>query len=162
YQQGSLLVTNLMAERLLASDMSVSLDETLWNFAKAEEKIMLGIEDFEAQVRLMQRIPVDLQLKSLKSAIANISKFRKATLRTTDIYQQGDIFQLYQLTKKSLGKMRKIMLYERNRNMATRIEKLSAEQHLFAAIGAAHLAGEKGVIKLLKASGLKLRPERIG
>jgi uncharacterized protein YbaP (TraB family) len=42
--------------------------------------------------------------------------------------------------------------------MAERIIKLSADQSLFTAIGAGHLAGKKGVLRLLKKAGLKVVP----
>jgi uncharacterized protein YbaP (TraB family) len=41
--------------------------------------------------------------------------------------------------------------------MAHRLNLMVREQSLFAAIGAGHLAGEKGVLRLLKKQGLKLK-----
>jgi len=88
----------------------------------------------------------------------NISGFSKEHHKMTTLYEQQDIHQMYRSTKKSIGGARKILLYNRNAIMAERIERMAREQTIFSAVGAAHLAGKKGVIKLLKNAGLKVKP----
>ena len=45
--------------------------------------------------------------------------------------------------------------------MAKRIGLMAKEQSIFAAIGASHLGGQKGVLRLLKKEGFKVRPVQI-
>jgi uncharacterized protein YbaP (TraB family) len=69
--------------------------------------------------------------------------------------------QLYKMVKKNSKGMRPLMLYRRNEVMAERIGALVQEQRVFAAIGAAHLGGGKGVLRLLKKQGLTLHPVQV-
>ena len=157
-----LIISNLMAGHILSSDRAVSLDQALWNFAKAEEKILLGVESLEEQMEIFQHIPLKVQTQSLVKSMKSISQFRKATLKSVEVYQSGDIVKLYKMAKKGNGKLRKILLYDRNQIMATRIARLIAEQNIFIAIGAGHLAGSKGVLKLLKEEEVKVKHLSIG
>jgi uncharacterized protein YbaP (TraB family) len=76
----------------------------------------------------------------------------------TTLYLEGDIQKLYKATKKGSGKLRKILLFNRNKIMANRIDQFAKEETFFAAIGAGHLGGEKGVLRLLKLKGWKVKP----
>ena len=50
------------------------------------------------------------------------------------------------------------LLTKRNKRWIPQIEKLAKEKSVFVAVGAAHLGGKNGVIKLLKAAGYKVKP----
>ncbi len=50
------------------------------------------------------------------------------------------------------------MLYERNEIMARRFVEIASERSLFCAVGAGHLAGEKGMLRQLKKQGFKTTP----
>jgi uncharacterized protein YbaP (TraB family) len=53
----------------------------------------------------------------------------------------------------------KALLMERNRNMSEKLQKLMSNGHrVFAAIGAAHLAGDRGIIERLRAMGYTVTP----
>lgn len=50
------------------------------------------------------------------------------------------------------------ILYIRNRDMVNSLEKIVTKGSLFAAVGAAHLDGEKGMINMLRQKGYTLTP----
>ncbi len=156
-----LLISNLLTESQLSKDMPLSLDATLWEFAKENEKVTIGVETFEEQIEILTNIPLDYQLKGLIDLIQNYKKFKKQLLKLTKLYEQGDIQKLWKTSKKQAGSMRKLMIYDRNKIMADRIANLASEQSIFASVGAGHLSGGKGVIRLLKKKGLKLKPVKI-
>ena len=151
-------ITNIMAEVVLSNDRLKSLDETLFHFAKEQNKILLGIETVEEQLAIMKNIPLYHQVKALKDTFKNIKQFRKQVLKMTQLYENADIQQLYKSSKKSTGADRKLLLYDRNEIMATRMIKMMREQTMVCAIGAAHLAGKRGVLRLLKKEGLTVKP----
>ena len=153
-----LLVTNVITESLLSVDMPLSLDATLWQFAKEQEKVTMGIESFEEQLDILSEISLDFQVKGLTDMVRNFKKFKKQLYKMTELYQQGNIRQLYKSSKKQAGNMRKLMFYDRNKIMADRIAKLVREQSIFVSVGAGHLSGGKGVLRLLKREGFKVRP----
>ena len=84
-----------------------------------------------------------------------MSKFNRSVLKLVDLYEKEDIHKIYIMSKKQLGKLRDIMLYERNEQMAEFIDQHKSI-NAFYAIGAAHLGGEKGVLTKLKRRGWQL------
>lgn len=153
-----LLFNNLLSERILSEDMPFSLDENLWQYAEGAGKTLLGVESFSEQLRIMSSIPLDHQIKALIWTGKNFSRFRKQLLKTVQLYEKGDLRQLHRSAKKSLHGLRKLLLYQRNFNMADRIIELMQSQTIVVAIGAGHLAGGKGVLRLLKQQGCKVNP----
>jgi len=153
-----LLITNFLTKKILAEENIVSLDEHLFDFAKSEERLLLGIETYLEQYEIMKKIPIDFQLKGLLEIGKNSKKFRQNLVRTAHLYAEADLQKLYKSVKKGAGRMRKLLLFQRNLIMAERINRMLREQTLFAAIGAGHLGGEKGILRLLKRKGLTVTP----
>jgi len=156
-----ILISNLMSESILSADMPLSLDETLWKYARSNDRVVLGIETFQEQLEILKKIPLEYQVKSLLDIARNFKSYRKQLLKMTGMYESADLHQLHQSARKSVKGMRKLMLYNRNVIMADRIAKMAAEQSLFAAVGAGHLGGKKGVLSLLKKKGIKVSPVRM-
>lgn len=153
-----LFVINLITQHILAQNSAVSLDEHLWQYAQTKGKEGVGVERFAEQLAVLQKIDIETQVQLLVKLGKNVKSFRQQLLKTADIYQSGDIRKLYKVTKKSTGKMRKTLLYHRNLIMAERITQWHQNDAICAAIGAAHLAGEKGVLRYLKQRGFQLQP----
>lgn len=74
-------------------------------------------------------------------------------------YRDRNIFLLDSLNSGMYNKSYlENMLYIRNREMADNIDRIAKKGSLFSAIGAAHLAGEKGVIQMLRDMGYTVTP----
>lgn len=153
-----IMIVNLINERLLADCHPISMDTSLWQTAEEKGKILKGIETFEEQLQLLERIPIKYQLKNLLSIVKDIGKYKRQLLHLSALYDAGDIQRLYKISKKGLGPIRKFMLKDRNEIMVARITELATEQPLFCAIGAGHLAGKYGVLRLLKQQGITVKP----
>ena len=54
--------------------------------------------------------------------------------------------------------MRKVLLYDRNQTMVHQFMEFAQYNSIFAAVGAGHLAGAKGMLRLLKQKGYQVRP----
>ncbi len=156
-----IMIVNLINERILADCNPISMDKRLWQVAEEKGKILKGIETFEEQLLLLERIPIKYQLKNLLSIVKNIGKYKQQLLHLAEIYDTGDIQKLYKVSKKGLGPMRKFMLKDRNEVMTNRIIELASKQPLFCAIGAGHLAGKNGVLRLLKQKEFTIKPINI-
>jgi hypothetical protein len=72
------------------------------------------------------------------------------------IYVSEDIDKL--LNYSQSNRERDIVLIKRNVKMARRMDSLSSIRTMFFAVGAAHLAGDSGVIDLLRKRGFKVDP----
>lgn len=77
-----------------------------------------------------------------------------------NMYLQGDIHSLDRLMRTSLTVYPGLyddLILKRNVIMANGIDTLLGKDKLFIAVGAGHLAGDKGIINLLREKGYRLR-----
>ena len=153
-----LFLTNLLTENVLNNENQLSLDESLWQFAKENGKILRGIETLAEQINVLKKMTLADQIKGLKDIVRHHATFRKQLQNMVKLYEKQDILALYNAAKKTAKSSRKIMLYDRNELMTERIIALSHEGKLCVAIGAGHFAGKKGVLNLLKKSGCNVKP----
>lgn len=148
---------SMITARCHGTDMDEPLDLYLWNYAKKEGMDMKGIETIEEQVDVIMSYPLQQQLRDLAKLLGSVAGFKQKVQKVLEYYQEGDIQQLYRQGRRSLGGMRKKMLFERNHRMADRIFEMISSQNWFIGIGAGHLAGKEGVLRLLKLKGVKVR-----
>jgi uncharacterized protein len=151
-------LTNMLSENALNSDNFLSLDESMWQFAKNEGKILRGIETFDEQLEILQKMSLSDHIKGLKDIVSKHDKFRKKLQKMIKLYENQDITALYQLAKKTSQANRKLMLFDRNELMTKRIIALSKQNSMCVAVGAGHLSGKKGILNLLKKEGYILKP----
>lgn len=153
-----IFVQNLLAERFLSQEAPLALDSWLWEQAREMGLERTGLETFESQKQVLLAISPRQQLRMLLGSVRNLSAYRKQINHLTNLYEKGDLPGLYRISRKSAGGFRKSLLFQRNLVMADRIEYFCRQQTLFAAVGAAHLPGAKGVLRLLKKKGFQIHP----
>lgn len=153
-----LVISNMISESILTRSYDLALDHFLWQYAQAMGLKMKGLESAADQFRIMRAIPLDIQLKSLQSCAKDVSKFRKKVLRLSELYKESELTKLYKTSKKSMGNLRKLMIYDRNDYMSNNLIKLTEQGATFCAVGAAHLPGGKGIIRNLKKAGFSVKP----
>lgn len=151
-----LLLVNVIAEAILSKEHKLPLDMFLWKMAKEKGLQLEGVESYESQQIIMRKIKLKDQAKMVSEIARNPSKYRKSILQMANLYEEENILLLYKKGKRSLGRYRNILLKRRNKIMAARTEELSQTQSAFIAVGAGHLAGNYGVLRLLKEKGWKL------
>lgn len=153
-----LILTNIIAESVLTGTYEIALDQYLWQFALLNEKTMYGLESAEDQFGTLEKIPIDVQLKGFVAMAKDVGKFRRQILQLNQTYQEQNISKLYRLSKRSMGGLRNLMIYERNRKMVEGLIPIIEKSPAFCAVGAAHLWGGKGMIRSLKHAGYKVNP----
>jgi uncharacterized protein YbaP (TraB family) len=130
--------------------------------AKENAIEIVGLETVEEQMRAVDQIPLqeqaDLLVELAKDYTAQKVLFRKLI----SLYQQQalDSLHYYMLQQLEYAKYEEFLLNQRNRKWVPVIEKYIREDPVFIAIGAGHLAGEQGLIKLLKEKGYSVKPLR--
>lgn len=146
---------------ILSNHSGKPMDAQLFEHALNKGLTVGGLETPERQMEIAALIPIDYQTKMLADTLRNVSSFKKKNQLLLRDYFDGKVNEVYKKTKKSLGKIRGLLLYERNELMAA-----SIDQHLqsnpqmahFFCFGAAHLGGQKGVLAHLKRSGYVVKP----
>lgn len=137
-----------------------SYELNLMGLAGKQKSEVIGLESIEEQMAIFDTIPYDRQAGMLVNMIDKMPETRKEFHDLVRLYKQQDLQGLYNLTLKSefgMDGQDEVMLFQRNQNWISRIDKMVHEKPTFIAVGAAHLGGEKGVISLLRKAGYKVR-----
>ncbi|MFT6924408.1 MAG: hypothetical protein ACJA1C_003430 [Crocinitomicaceae bacterium] len=126
------------------------------------EKIKgVGLETMEEQIAFFDAFSVEEQVQMLMESIKDDEKSADQTKRMQQMYKRQNLDSLYiMITEESesiAGKDAEL-LDDRNKNWIPKIEKLIAKERTFIAVGAGHLGGPEGVIRLLKKEGYTLTP----
>jgi uncharacterized protein YbaP (TraB family) len=150
-------ITNMLSGLCAKPVRPQALDHHLWKFALEAGKELAGLESMEDQISILGRIPMDFQVRSLRSAADNISSFRKKINTLDDQYGRGDVKGLYFGARSSLGVIRQLMTTERNLKMTEKLLSLSSAKPTFASAGAAHMYGRDGILAHLKRHGYKVK-----
>ena len=155
-----LIISSLLAKSAFDLREVYSPDEDLWKMATELNLNRIGLEPKGREIEIMENLPMKYQLNTLRAIAANVSKYRRKLKELNQLYLKGDLEKLYRSTMKGTGGMKEVLIYQRNIEMATNFVQIAKEQPIFAAVGAAHLPGEKGLLKLIKNEGFALKPLR--
>jgi hypothetical protein len=156
--QHPIQVSALLTSCLLPEDAPCSLDETLWKIAGEAGKKRVGVESFEGQIATIRAIPFEQHLKNLVSLIHGFARQRKHLEKMMRWYQAGSLQKLHKAARKDASGMRKTLLFDRNESMTRAFLTIAREGPLFCAVGAGHLAGGKGMLRMLKLAGCTVKP----
>ncbi|MBL7810198.1 MAG: TraB/GumN family protein [Saprospiraceae bacterium] len=151
-------VSSTLSMMHLLAETPYSLDETLWHFARSLPIPTTGVESFSEQIETIHRIPLETHVKGLTWLLKNEARHKRRMQKMLRWYSSGDLKSLYQSAKKDAKGMREVLLYRRNKIMAERFVELASSTSLFCAVGAGHLAGGKGMLRLIKKAGFKITP----
>lgn len=130
--------------------------------AQDQEKKVLGLETIEFQMSIFDSIPYKTQAKMLVESLKSDSLIGGDDFaEMAKLYKNEEIEKLAALINADttgIGNYATILLVNRNKAWIPRMKELMKEQPTFFAVGAGHLAGEHGVIPLLKKAGYTLTP----
>jgi len=136
---------------------SKSFEVELNKLAEKNKMTTLGLETIQMQMDLVNDVPYEEQIKLLLEGL------------TTDNSEYNTMLNCY--LKQDLNKLGELMndaelspefnanfLVKRNQNWIPQISKMVQEKPIFIAVGAGHLPGEQGVLKLLQEAGYTVMP----
>lgn len=154
------MISTMLIPKLMDCPMK-SFEEELMKVTKDQQEEVYGLEKVEDQLAVFDAIPYERQMEELvKAAKEGLDIQKKEFADMMNIYASGDINEMHAFMKKSENQMyaefEDVMLDNRNKNWIPVIEKVAKEKPTFFGVGAAHLAGENGVIKLLRKQGYKV------
>jgi uncharacterized protein len=138
-----------------------SYELSLVEKATSENMEVFGLETMEEQVSFLDKIPQEQMADMLYEGVSNIDSSRNEFNKMVEVYIEEDLESLYEMIKASESDMEgfeQFMLIDRNRTWIKKITEFSNTKSTFFAVGAGHLAGENGVIALLKKEGYTLTP----
>ena len=154
------MISAMFIPKLLECPMQ-TIETELVKISKEQKEEVYGLETILDQLTVFDKIPYKTQVEELvKTAKDNMVKDKIEMKKMVDIYDDEDIEAMLEIMDESENKIASdfndILLNDRNANWIPIIEKVSKEKPTFYGVGAGHLAGEKGVIKLLRKRGYKV------
>lgn len=139
------------------------LDMYIYRLGRKLNKIVMGVEDYKESDKLVKEAYRDMYKdKKAKRYYSYDNYDYKRGME--DAYRKGDLDlldSLNEVTTISRAFNEKFLL-KRNDIQANSIDTILKKHSLFVGVGAAHLAGPRGVIEILRQKGYKLRPVFIG
>ena len=150
----------MLSEMELGNDSATVLDAWLQEHAQAMGKRIAGLETIAEQLAAVERIPLREQARLLYEVVIRDSSHNDMS-EAMNAYAARDLDALMGIVGRDgmPEHADKALLEERNGHMADRLEKFMSGGHrVFAAVGAAHLAGDDGLIALLRARGYLVEP----
>lgn len=145
----------------------VSYEEKYAKMAKKKEKLF--VETIQEQLNVVAGDSLNIQVtKLVKDMRAGKMNAKTEFKKMTYLYLNQDLQGLHDYIVQSLiesddnpEKAKVIMdkmLISRNKNWIPKLENWMNQKSLFVAIGAGHLAGDEGVINLLRKQGYIVEP----
>ncbi|MFV8781723.1 TraB/GumN family protein [Microbulbifer sp. SA54] len=144
-------------------DPNAGIDRYFLTQAHSQNKTVLELESVLQQLKMLNELEqAELYLKQTLEQLAEMDQF---VPRITEAWKTGDLEALYDLVFREDAKehpefaqLHERLFYQRNREMANKIQTLSAQYGtLFVVVGAGHLVGDKSVTYYLKATGFNIR-----
>lgn len=138
-----------------------SYEMELYQIADKLGKTTGGLETVDFQISLFDKIPYEAQAKMLVESIKTADVENDSFKKMTEMYVSQNIEAMVSMIsegKNEITGFEDDLLYQRNRNWIPVIGAEAGKQPSFFAVGAGHLAGENGVIHLLRKAGYKVRP----
>ena len=159
-----MLASSLLMESGIGCEESVAMEQLIMEEAKKSKKRIEGLETMSYQASIFDSIPYKLQAEQLLKYVnddGSKSQADKQFEEMIEAYKAQDIEKLGEYVKDDdggLGNYEDILIYNRNRNWVQKLKTVMPERSLTIAVGAGHLAGEKGLIKLLRKEGYTVKP----
>ncbi|MDB5257775.1 MAG: hypothetical protein JWM14_2470 [Chitinophagaceae bacterium] len=150
---------SLFTEAMEKADYKYPLDVYLQEQGEKKHKEIAGIETIDEQMQALSAMSLKDQAKELEDFVNNPTDSRAELEKMIQLYQERKLLDLYDVitTSGMSDSVETALLTDRNKLMAFRIETMMLRKPVFAAIGSAHLPGEKGVLELLRRKGYKVR-----
>jgi uncharacterized protein YbaP (TraB family) len=132
------------------------MDLYFQHLGKRQGKELKGLENLDVQINaLFKQFPIERQAEMLADFVRNRDRALTELKQMNTSYRKGDLRDLEQLlSEQNYSKSEStVLLDERNRKWMEMLPSLLSEQSTFVAVGALHLAGEYGLVSLLRKAG---------
>ena len=153
-------VSSTLQQLDLRQDAEDALDLFLLKRARECGKVCYGLEEYMDQIRAIDAISLEDQADMLRQFLHDTAQVSQDFEDMLEAYLRFELDSLEKMTKDTAlpKKFEKVLVSKRNVTMAKRFVAISGEHTLFCAVGAAHLAGKKGLITLLRKKGYTVEP----
>lgn len=153
-----------MATQLQFIGKTESYEMTFEKLAKENEVEIKGLETIEQQMAIFDSLSDQQMTDMVMESIRKTDETIELTKEMMQIYNRQEIDSLYMLIQTEggvLAEEQNNFLDNRNKNWIPQIEAIIRDNKTLIAVGAGHLGGPNGVIRLLEKEGYTLIPVRL-
>ena len=134
------------------------MDKYMQTLAASKGKSVGGLETMEYQMNLLYGNSLEEQANALLE-MARDGNSKELMTELTAVYKSQDLDALWDVFKEQMtGYEYDALVSVRNRSWEKQMRELIPAQSSLFVVGSGHLSGEKGMIKLLKKAGYKVKP----
>ncbi|QCE41070.1 TraB/GumN family protein [Psychroserpens sp. NJDZ02] len=135
------------------------LDMFIYQAGKKKKKKIYSLEDIEESRYLVSKAQRNARKNKIDPWLTKLYEKENPYLVQENTYRDRNLTLLDSIGAASNTEFfRKNMLYTRNANMVHVMDSLMQSQTVFAGVGAAHLPGKKGLLKMLENKGYTVKP----
>jgi len=139
-------------------------EDQLIRLAKKYDMETLGLETIEQEVEAMNHYPLKEQAEALVHNVENFQQHFDNYEAIIDYYKEGDLSMILNITMQPFEDNKEFhrhFIDLRNLDWLPKMERKMSLAPTFFAVGAAHLPGPTGLIKLLRTKGYTVTPVEI-
>ena len=136
-----------------------AIDSHMQAMAKKDKKEVGGLETIDFQVNMLYNEPLEKQAADLLEMAEKSKEAEEDIIVLTELYRQQDLAKMWELMLEDTEpEDLETMLYGRNRNWVEQMKNIMPSASAMFVVGAGHLPGDQGLIKLLENEGYTLEP----
>jgi uncharacterized protein YbaP (TraB family) len=140
----------------------LSIEETYTKEAQGKKPVM-EMEKIEDQIKMYEEFSSQEQEQMLLQTLQVLGRSPDVYKNTAEAWKHGDAESMDMITRQSYdtgepsSKLFKAFYEDRNERMVNALKEMSADgRTYFVIVGAGHLVGDKGMLKLLENKGFKV------
>ncbi len=136
-----------------------TMEDVLRETAQQMGRPVYGLETIEELIAAQEEQPVGEQVAVLVDTVCNHARIMADTVTLMELYRRGDLAAIAHQNESGhesdplFQRMNERMLYERSEQMVARMQEHLQAGGALIAVGALHLAGERGILRLLEKQG---------
>jgi uncharacterized protein YbaP (TraB family) len=135
----------------------LGIDKHFYDMAKTAGKSTKGLETLEFQISRFDEMSMELQERLLAETLKELETTQTSFVKLADAWKSGDAAAVETIVLEDLKSepaMYQRLLVERNHAWLPQVEALfSRPKPAFVVVGAAHLIGTDGLLRMLRARG---------
>ncbi|MBI1837349.1 MAG: TraB/GumN family protein [Flavobacteriia bacterium] len=153
-----------MATQIQFFGKTESYELTFENIAVQKKIEIIGLETIAQQMAVFDNLSKEDQTQMVMEGIKTPEKSKNILLQMQQMYQRQQIDSLYLMIHEEEGILQKKeadFLENRNKNWIPQIKEIVNTKKAFIAVGAGHLGGKNGLIRLLQQEGYTITPIKL-
>ena len=161
-QMKPLGILSMMSMKLMDC-IPESYETRISKLAAEQNKKVIGLESVREQMNYFDQIPVEKQVAQMVEMVMKLDAGKKQFASMVSLYKKQDSEGLLTLVRNSsfeFDAFENVLLDKRNQLWIKSIINLTKSNPSFIAVGAGHLAGNKGLVSLLKKEGFTIKAVR--